>query len=305
MTLVISLSVGAMAQEEEAANVAASQDSTTKAKVDPSAVQNEASKDGVSKEENAALSNIVGGQSGWRLQGAVTHIPALRSDQEHTTDILTRADYTFNKKHRVRVQQFFTKFYSVYNQEDELKPADTLLAHYYTLDYKPFGANLLWQTRATLPVSNQSARDDLITRVSGSMIATKGFLNNRLIGFFIPYGTYHWYEFNQSKSGGLRPWYTVGASIAGLYFITDKLAFYAGGTYNVETQRQSQFDQAPSQVPNGNYRFDLDLSYQFTGRFAGSLSYVQGANYLEDGRFEVVAFDDQNSRVSVGLTYIY
>jgi hypothetical protein len=254
---------------------------------------------------NAALSSIVGGASGWRFQGSFTHIPKIRKDQEDTSEILTRADYTFNSRHRVRLEQFFTKYYTVYNNENELKPGDTGLSHYYTIPYNPYGLNMLWRSSLTLPISNNSVRDDLITKMSGSLIATKGFFNNKLLTFFVPYASYYWYEYALSKSGRNLPWYTLGASVSALYFITPSLSLYSGFGYTTDTLRQSQFDQAPSQIVNGNYQFDLSLSYQFNNQLSSSLSYFQGNNYIQNGRYEVVLFDNQNSRYSFGLTYIY
>ena len=257
------------------------------------------------KSSNPTLANLTGGASGWRFQGALTHVPKLRNDQEDTTDVLGRVDYTINSKHRVRVQQFFTKFYGKYHSEYEFKPTDTTLSHFYKPTLKPMGTNLLWQTSVALPISHESARDDLVTRFSGSLIASKSFFQNKLIAFAVPYARYHWYEFKTSVSGRLMPRYTVGVNLGGLYFVTPELSFYGGVNYNRETVRNSQFDQSPNQVIDGIYRFDLDVTYQVTKHLSGSLSYFQGANYMQQGRYEMVFYDDQASRVALGLNYIY
>lgn len=255
---------------------------------------------------NPTLNSLTGGGSGWTLQGSLTHIPKARKDQEDTTDILLRADYSINKKHQVRLQQFFTKFYGKYRSEYEFKPTDTTLAHFFRPDWKPLGINLQWRNQFSLPVSNESNRDNLITRLQTQVVATKGFFGNRLMTFAVPYARYHVYEYKTSVSGTPLPMFTLGASVACLYFITPKLSFYAGLNYNFENTTESQFEPDPQyRFDEGIYRFDLDLSYQALNSLTTSVSYFQGANYLTDGRYELVFYDNQESRLSVGLTYIY
>ena len=258
------------------------------------------------KSSNPTLNNLNGGGSGWRFQGSVTHLPTERKDQEDTTDILLRADYTINKKHRVRVQQYFNKVYGKYESENEFNPTDTQLVHFYRFGSRPLGMGLQWRNSLAIPISNPSNRDDLLTRWSTSLIASKAFFQNKLIAFFVPYFRYHIYEYNTSVSGRPLPLTTVGASVGGLYFITPKLSFYGGLNYNMENTNESQFEPDPTfQYDEGLYRFDLDLSYQVTGRLTGSLTYGQGGNYVQEGRYEFVLYDEQVSRVGLGVTYIY
>ncbi len=255
---------------------------------------------------NPTLANLTGASSGWRLQGTVTHSPRLRKDQEDTTDILLRADYNINKRHTIRAQQFFTKFYGKYESEYEFKPFDTTLAHFYRLPWRPGGVGLQWRNQFSLPISNESARDDLLTTFQTSVVGSKALLGGKLLVFGIPYSRYFFYEYRTSVSGRLLPRWQNGLSLGGLYFITPKLSFYAGGDYRIDTVYNSQFDNSPNQVPQGTYRFDLDVSYQFNNNLTGSLSYAQGrASYIQNGRYELVLFDDQASRVNFGLTYIY
>ncbi|MEM7645621.1 MAG: hypothetical protein AAF203_01815 [Pseudomonadota bacterium] len=256
-------------------------------------------------EDNAALASFTGGSGGFRFIGSLTHVPKLRNDQEDTSEIFLATDYTLNKKHRFRLQQFFTKFYSKFESEHEFKPTDTQIAHFYTPDFKPFGARLMWRTGVALPISNESARDDLITRFTGSLIASKMFFKNKLMVFAVPYARYHWYEFKTSVSGRPLPWYTAGMSTSLIYFLSPKLSVSGTGNYNYEWVRNSQFDQDQDQIANGIYRFDLSVAYQFTPEFSASLGYFQGANYMQDGRYEVVFFDDQESRYSLGVTAIF
>ncbi len=266
----------------------------------------EKSKKKSSKAANPTLANLQGGSSGWRLQGAVTHQPKLRRDQEDTTDILLRADYNINKKHTIRVQQYFTKFYGKYSSEYEFKPFDTSVAHFYRLPWKPGGIGLQWRNQVSLPISNESARDDLITPFQTSIVGSKGLLGGKLLVFGIPYSRYFFYEYKTSVSGRLLPRWQNGLSLGGLYFITPKLSFYAGGDYRIDTVYNSQYDQNAKQIPRGTYRFDLDLTYQLNNSLSGSLSYAQGrASYIQQGRYELALFDDQASRVNFGLTYIY
>lgn len=288
-------SVSALAQQQN--------DSNSKVKTK---IEKKKSKTEQAKSNNPTLNSLNGGGSGWRLQGSVTHLPTDRKDQEDTTDILLRADYTINKKHRVRVQQYFNKVYGKYESENEFDPTDTQLVHFYRIGYKPAGIGLQWANSFALPISNPSNRDDLLTRWSSSLIASKGFFKNKLITFFVPYFRYHMYEYKTSVSGRPLPLTTFGASLAGLYFITPKLSFYGGLNYNMENTSESQFEPDPTyQYDEGIYRFDFDLSYQITNSLTTSLSYGQGGNYIQQGRYEFVLYDDQVSRVALGMTYIY
>lgn len=124
-----------------------------------------------------------------------------------------------------------------------------------------------------------------------------------------PYARYHFYEFKTSESGRQLPLYTLGTSLSAIYFITPKFSFSLSGNYNFEGVNKSQYDPNQSlvfdQLNRGIYRFDVDLSYQVTNRLAASLSYFQGASYMQTGRYEMVFYDNENSRYSAGLTYIY
>lgn len=258
------------------------------------------------KAANPTLANLQGTGSGWRLQGSITHQPKLRRDQEDTTDILVRADYNISTNHTLRFQQFFTKFYGKYSSEYEFKPFDTSVAHFYRLPWKPGGVNLQWRNQVSIPISNESVRDDLITPFQTSVVASKGLMGGKLLFFGIPYSRYFFYEYKTSVSGTLLPRWQNGLSLGGLYFFTPKLSLYAGGDYRVDTVYNSQYDQNPKQIPRGTYRFDAELAYQVSNSLAGSLSFNQGrASYIQNGRYELVLFDDQASRVNFGLTYIY
>lgn len=295
LSLLVFLFVGSMAHAQG--------QTTTKESISKNSVKAKSPEN--AQATSAALASFTGKASGVRLQAILTHIPRIRRDQEDTSEIFLRGDYTINKKNRVRLEQFFTKFYGKYNSEYEFRPDDTVLAHYYTPESKPLGVNLMWRTGVSLPISNASVRDSLITRFTGSMISSKAFFGGRLMVFAIPYARYHWYQFNMSQSGGHRPWYTVGTNIFTTFFLTPKLYLSGSADYNYETQRQSQFDPTPSQVNNGRYRFDVDLGYQWTDRLSSAVSYFQGAKYIQDGRYEVSFFDNEVSRVALNLTYIY
>ncbi len=305
MTLLFVMLTVAAWSLQVAAQEAASANEDGQTKVKAKAKNPLVTKKGAPKNNNPTLNNLTGGASGWRLQGSMTHNPKLRKDQEDTTDILLRADYAINKKHTIRVQQFFSKFYGKYESEYEFKPFDTSVAHFYRLGYKPFGMNLQWRNQVSLPISNESNRDDLFTVFQTSVVASKALFGGKALAFAVPYARYFAYEYKTSESGRLLPWYQAGASLGALYFFTSKLAFYGGMDYRFDTVRNSQFDQTPSQVPRGNYRFDLDLSYQATQHWTGSVSYSQGDSYIQNGRYEVVVFDDQESRIGLGVTYIY
>ncbi|MEM7646445.1 MAG: hypothetical protein AAF203_06020 [Pseudomonadota bacterium] len=283
---------------------ATNEEGTTKVKsLSKTPIKKVKKKQGSAIENNPTLANLNGGGSGWRLQGTLTHTPRLREDQEDTTDILLRADYNINKKHTIRVQQFFTKFYDKFSSEDEFKPFDTTVAHFYRLSWRPLGMGLQWRNQISLPISNESNRDDLFTVYRTSMIMSKAFLGGKLLAFGVPYGRYFFYEYKTSQSGRLLPRAQGGLSLGALYFATPKLSFYGGGDYRYDTVYTVDGD---SQIPQGTYRFDLDMSYQWTTHLTTSLSYAQGrASFIQDGRYELALFDDQASRVTFGLTYIY
>jgi len=78
--------------------------------------------------------------------------------------------------------------------------------------------------------------------------------------------------------------------------ITNKLSLTGTAGYNFTGQLNNPFDQDPKQLNNGTYRFDLDITYQITKNWSASAGYTQGANYIQDGRYELVLFDSEVSR---------
>lgn len=254
---------------------------------------------------NSVLAGVSAGRKKWRFQGFATHLPELRGDQRTTTDILLRTEYNINKKHRIRLQQPLTKRYEKRDFEYEFAVADTTLAHFYRITPKPLGVSLQWRSDLRVPISSDSIRDNLVTRLTGSLIALRPFAGGKLLGIAVPFVRYHWWQFKSSVSGRRLPWYTLGLSSSLIYMITSKLSLTGSASYNFTGQINNPFDQDPRQLNNGTYRFDLDVTYQFTKNWSASVGYTQGANYIQDGRYEVNFFDSEVSRFYLGAAFLY
>lgn len=242
----------------------------------------------------------------FRFMGDASYTPQIRKDQVGGADFLLRGEYFFSGNQRIRVDQRFTrldqKLYSAY----EFKPWDTSISHFINLPWKLAGGNLQWRSALTLPISHESNRDDVITRLTGSLMYSKMLLDNKITLLALPFARYHVMEFKTLPSGRGSPWYTLGVSLSAIYSLTPRWFLSGGYSYSFEGRRSSQYDTTPTQLLNGDYSFDLGLSWQFMESLSANLGYSQGlASLMQQGRYEMVFFDDQASRYNFGITYIF
>lgn len=242
----------------------------------------------------------------WRAIVDVQHVPALREDQEAYTDVVAIGDYFLNKKHRVRVLQSGSKLYQKFDSEYEFQTADTQLYHYYAFEDKPLGLGYIWRNQFSLPVSDISGRDDLVTRLTSMMFINKVLNGGSLFLSLRPFGRYNWYKYRTSAGGRRLPLYTFGATALASYSVNDKVAITGVAYYSIEGTNSSQFDPDFVQKENGIYSFTVSSSYQLTKEISAYASYSSGAaNYINQGRYEVYLYDQDNSRYGLGLTAMF
>lgn|GEM_PF-2151904 len=293
--------------ESDSANVSSESESEANEKgaKSSSLASSPNSESSASESGNSVLAGVSAGKKKWRFQGFATHLPELRNDQRTTTNLLLRAEYNINKKHRIRLQQPLTKRFEKMDFQNEFAVADTTLAHFYRFEKKPFGTSFQWRSDVRVPISNNSIRDNLITRFTGSLIGIKPFAKGKLLGIAVPFARYNWWEYKSSITGRRLPWYTIGLNASLIYMITNKLSLTGTAGYNFTGQLNNPFDQDPKQLNNGTYRFDLDITYQITKNWSASAGYTQGANYIQDGRYELVLFDSEVSRFYLGAAFLF
>lgn len=245
----------------------------------------------------------------FRFTGSASYTPQIRNDQVGSGDFLLRGEYFFAKNQRIRLDQYYTHYEQKLNSAYEFKPSDTTIGHFINLPWKLWDGSLQWRTNVTLPISNESARDGIITRVTGSLMYSKMFLDNKFTFLLVPYARYHVTQYKTSPSGNGLPWYTLGASVWGIYNITPAWSLSGIYNYNFEAVQKSQFattgEIQPDLFPNGSYSFDVGISWQFSDNFSANLGYSQGASYMQQGRYELVFYDNRNSRYNFGLSCVF
>lgn len=254
----------------------------------------------------AATAETKGGkQKNWRVMADVQHVPIMREDQESYTDVVAIGDYFLNDKHRLRVMQAGSKLYSKYDSEYEFQASDTRLYHYYNFESKPLGFGYIWRNDIAIPISDLSQQDDLVTRFTTTMFM------NRMIGgktfiSLMPFARYNWYKFRTSPGGRLLPLYTFGASALVSYSIIGDLSINGTAFYSIEGTNSSQYDSNFVQKEQGIYSFSVALNYQLMKELSLYGAYSSGpANYINQGRYEVYLYDQDSSRLGVGMTAIF
>jgi hypothetical protein len=246
------------------------------------------------------------GKKNWRAIVDISHVPILRDDQEAYTDVVAIGDYFLSKKHRVRVLQSGSKLYEKYDSEYEFQMSDTQLYHYYAFEDKPLGLGYIWRNQFSLPISDISRRDELVSRFTSTMFINKVLAGGSLFLSLRPFARYNWYQYRTSPGGRRLPLYTFGSTALASYSLTNKIALTGVAYYSIEGTNSSQFDSEFVQKEQGIYSFTGSVSYQLLKKIGVYGSYSSGAaNYINQGRYEVYLYDQDSSRYSLGMTGIF
>lgn len=237
-----------------------------------------------------------------------------REDQEAFTNFTAWVDYQLSADHTIRVLQGLLKRYEVTSDTLEWAPSDTTITHIWRLPTKFYGASLQWFNGIALPLSEQSVQDDKITHFNSQLRVNYAY--GRFFFSMRPFARYSWYKFKNTQggfgvSGRALPMFTLGVTglaIAGLPEISERLSLIgvAGFSYVTESNSALANDALTQPAPeSGTYTFAGYLNYQMTDKISAYANYSQGDRYLQDGRYELFAYDPEVTQYGVGLTVIY
>lgn len=230
------------------------------------------------------------------------HYMGFRADVGDFTQFLFDGSYEWPRKtsensgkpdhpQRLRLIQGATKFYEVAQFEPQFRVEDTQLFYYYRFTDDFYTTTFGTRIGATIPLSDASRNDGIVTKASLMLTFSKKFLDNRLTLALWPYFRY---QFNQYSTGadGL-PLKRVGW---GTTFVTrydwmpEKLftAVFiepsAGQTEEGPTSTQSTF--------TSDFSLEAYTTYEFNETFAARLGYVHSEGAFKEGRYEINLFDE-------------
>lgn len=246
----------------------------------------------------------------WHILLDANHQPAHRDDQRTFTDFTLFFDYQLDKSNTIRVLQAPRKQYEVVYGEAEWQASDTIVSHFWSTGKSIGPARLRWVTALNIPTAQDSIDQDKITTVSGTLQANALFAGKFMVSAR-PFLRYNFYEFKTSKSGTPLPAWVYGLNVVTSYQLTSKFSLNGTFGYNVVVNNASQYDDSTggfnttTAQTDGRYLVYLAANYEWTDKFATYLSYLQGDNYVREGRFEVYGYDPTASRVGVGTTFYF
>lgn len=261
--------------------------------------------------QSSVTSETETGPKKWRVTLDASYVPIVdrsktKYQQKTYTDYLAIGDYFVSKRHRFRISQSWTQFSLKYNSDHEFNPSDTRLFHYYNFESRPLGASYLIRSDLSVPVSNLSNQDGLVTAFTSSLFVTKMFFNNRLFTSVRPLGRYHFYKYRTSPGGRLLPLYTVGVSALASWSFTDKISVLGAAYFSLTGLNSSQYDPDFRQLEQGLYSVSIVPNYQITKEIGIYAAYMSGAaQYVNEGRYEVFLYDPRRSRYGIGMTAIF
>lgn len=228
-----------------------------------------------------------------------------REDQESFTDFTLRVDYDLGNKQFLRVVQPLQKRYEIDSDTQEWAAGETLITHIWATPWTIKGAKIQWFNGLTLPVSEQAVDDSKITHFNTQLRFNRMF--GKVFLSFRPFARYHWYEFRNTVDGRNLPLLTYGASLMAFAPITKKLSIIGFTGYNFVNESNSALANGIAQAaPEDGTYFALGiLNYQINKNLSVYGLYSQGDRYIEDGRYELWAYDPEATRYAAGLTVTY
>lgn len=251
----------------------------------------------------------------WHMLFDVNHQAAVRDDQFASTDLTLFFDYALNPKNSFRILQAPTKTYDLGGTrgENEWIPSDTIVSHFWNTPWQieSTGTRFRLVSVINLPTSIESQDNDKILTF-GNTLQMNSMIKGAFLVSLRPFYRYNWNKYKTSGFGdtGGRPLpvLTYGVTMLNSYNITDKISLNGTFSWAVIQESPSQYDTSTNmngmfgENPGGTYSVSLAANFSFTDKVAAYVGFYQGATYLQDGRFEVYAYDPRVSRFQAGLT---
>jgi hypothetical protein len=255
----------------------------------------------------------------WHILFDMNHQPAARDDQFAATDLTLFFDYSLNPTNTFRILQAPTKVYDLGGSrgENEWIASDTIFSHFWNLPWSvsETGTRFRLVSALNLPTSLES-QDNQKILTFGHTLQMNTMVAGKLLVSLRPFYRYNWNRFRTSGPGDVMggrplPQFTYGLSMVNSYNVSDSLSLNASASWVVIYESASEFDNSTSaggwlgQNPAGTYSISLSANYSWTEKFGTYVGYFQGAQYIQDGRFEVYAYDPRFTRYSAGFTFYF
>ncbi|MFC2074795.1 hypothetical protein ACFLRA_00805 [Bdellovibrionota bacterium] len=189
-------------------------------------------------------------------------------DIDNSTDFELVGKVKLSDKHSLKVVQQATKLYEVPEGDKDFAFVDTSLYHYMKLS-----DGLSLRSGITIPVSEASQEEDIITKPNVMLTATKSFMDNKLLLMFSPFFKYHWNKYNTTTGGSPLPFATLGKQLVGTYQLLPKLG-YTG----VFVGSSSLYNNKEKPIPSVGLLMDNTLAYSFTDQFSANVGYAHSTS---------------------------
>lgn len=243
------------------------------------------------------------------------HLQGFRAE----TDPVTRLTLglTWNVRgHALSLVQPSVKLYRVADDDPEFLLADTELRFTPQLDVDWAGWKPLASTTVSLPVSEASQRNSVVTKADLLLGVTRKFLGDTLtytaatgLRYFV--NEYQTTDTSRGSGGGralpLTRW-SLTQSLA--YQVNDKLSLTADGSYQITRFEDADMRNVGSTLqsedgyPVDGYSYSVSANYQWNEGIVTSLGYAQEEEFartLETRRFYV--YDEYATVWYAALSY--
>lgn len=231
---------------------------------------------------------------------SLSHFAGFEAIVEPLTSLSFSAGYKFGE-HSFSVSQDVDKYYFVDPKGATFVQEDTSLGYSRPLAQKPFASTLKAGVSATVPISEYSRIQGVLTKIRLSVSGAKDFMDGKLS---LNLGTFFRYQLNRfqttvtSPSGGGQPmpWIQYGVSMDVSYQIHEKWSLSASNSYSeLWFEKTERGDRDPEYLPQHPYNFDFSVNYAPEPPINVGCGYSYGSRFEQAGRFDFVLFDQYAS----------
>lgn len=247
----------------------------------------------------------------------LSHYVGVKEDTDPFSLATLEGTYNYKKIHTFGISQSFTKLYIIDGEENEVQLADLQLFYRHKLNptlIPTYGWSIYPTFRTSLPFSNHSRRQGILSKFSTSLFFVKSFFSRKFTLSVAPTTDFYW---NQYKTTVSNPGDQGGTPLMqyrlGIKFNTS-LKLINHVRFNISTAWTRNYYETPkfknafdpygneTHPPNHSYSFTPSLSYQWQ-KMSFYLGFLQ-SNFAEvAGHVQVVLLDLERSQYFISFRY--
>lgn len=264
----------------------------------------------VSSKENSSISTkkdekLNKNQNKYNILLNATHVAGYNESIDPITSLSVTGTMKVYKNLTLGITQPFTKAYVKNEGEDEFLYHDTIISASYTPNYNFLGWNNNYTATLTLPISEASRDQDVITTAGITPSFSKNAFEDKISLVFAPTFRYYWNEYTTTRTnrgdngGNPMPIYKWGLSFSGAYSIDKVFSLLCSIGYS-----ELQYHHADKDDPtDGGYKVSMIVNAKANEDLSISIGHTHGDTMELTKDSRVYLYDKNQDQYFLSVSY--